>query len=46
MRSVNAAVEPTPRTRVIAFGPATGEILDAAGREALVIEEPLLGWPD
>ena len=34
------------RVKVVALDPATGAVLDAAGRDAIVLEEPLLQWLD
>ena len=34
------------RVKVVALDPATGAVLDAAGRDAIILEEPLLQWLD
>ena len=34
------------RVKVVALDPATVAVLDAAGRDAIVLEEPLLQWLD
>lgn len=39
-------IENKVRVKVIALDPATSAILDAAGRDALIIDEPLLNWLD
>ena len=32
--------------QVVALDPATGAVLDAAGRDAIILEEPMLQWLD
>ena len=34
------------RVKVVALDPATVAVLDAAGRDAIILEEPLLQWLD
>ena len=39
-------IENKVRVKVIALDPATSALLDDVGREALIIDEPLLQWLD
>jgi hypothetical protein len=39
-------IENKVRVSVVALDPATVAVLDAAGRDAIILEEPLLQWLD
>jgi hypothetical protein len=39
-------IENKVRVKVVALDPATGAVLDEAGRDAIILEEPLLQWLD
>ena len=39
-------IENKVRVKVVALDPATVAVLDAAGRDAIILEEPLLQWLD